>query len=147
MSGGNVPHDDHVNMSIRELISKAKDVGIRQGDLIVIALLLALSVMLLCFGKIDRQEGAAVRVCVDGQEMAVLPLDTDAIYEVPGGCGNVLEITGGKVHMQHADCPDESCVGQGFIFRTGECIVCLPGRVTATVVSGDDSVQLDAVAY
>lgn len=134
-------------MVLSEIIKKAKDAGVKQGDLIVIALLLVLSALLLCIGLIGRQDGAAARVCVNGEEVAVLTLSEDVTYSIPGGCGNVLQVTDGRVHMLSAECPDESCVSQGFIFRTGECIVCLPGRVTVTIVSGENAGELDAVAY
>jgi len=134
-------------MGIPELINRAKHIGVKRGDLILVALLLVLSVVLMCLGMLGGHGGSQVRVCVDGQQVAVLPLDNDTCYEIPGGCGNVLEISDGKVRMLSADCPDESCVEQGFIFRAGECIVCLPGRVTVTILLHDRSTELDAVAY
>lgn len=136
-----------MTMGVPELINRAKQTGVKRGDLILVALLLVISAALMCMGLLGGRGGSQVRVCVDGQQVAVLPLDTDTRYEIPGGCGNVLEISGGKVRMLSADCPDESCVAQGFIFRAGECIVCLPGRVTATVMVDDHSAELDAVAY
>lgn len=132
---------------VSEIIKKAKNAGIKRGDAAVIALLLLLSAVLMCLSVLGSDDGTLVRVCVDGEQTALLPLDSDAVYEVPGGCGNVVEIIGGRVHMLSAECPDESCVRQGFICRAGECIVCLPGRVTVTVLSEDSEAVLDAVAY
>ncbi len=133
-------------MTVSDIIKKGRNAGIKRGDLALVALLLALSLFLMIFALAGAHQGAAVRVCVDGRQVAVLPLDTDTRYEIPGGCGNVLEITGGKAHMLSAECPDGSCVSQRAVFRAGECIVCLPGRVTVTVES-DDTDGLDAVAY
>ena len=134
-------------MNIAELKNKAVNAGVKRGDLLLVALLLALSVVLMAAGFAGQQDGEQVRVCVDGRQVALLPLDADRLYEIPDSLGNVLEISCGRAHMMAAHCPDESCVGQGYISRTGECIVCLPGRVTVTVVSGDGSEELDAVAY
>jgi len=134
-------------MGLPELKKKASDIGIRRGDLLLVALLLALSVVLLCVGGAGKQPAAAVRICVNGEETALLPLDTDRVYEIPGAWGNVIEISGGKARMLCADCPDGSCVRQGFVSRAGECIVCLPARVTVTVVAENSADQLDAVAY
>ncbi len=136
-----------MTMGIAELKDKAGRIGIKRGDLVVVALLLAVSVVLMCLGAAGKQSGSEARVCVDGEQVALLSLDADGRYEVPGGCGNVLEISGGRVRMLSAECPDGSCVAQGYISMTGECIVCLPGRVTVTVVSGDGESELDAVAY
>lgn len=134
-------------MGFRKIIEKIKAIGILQGDLIAVALLLALSLVMLCFGMCGKGQAQSVRICVDGEQAALLSLDRDTVYEVPGGMGNVIEISGGRVHMLSADCPDASCVGQGYVCRTGECIVCLPARLTVTVVSDDGSDGLDAVAY
>ena len=134
-------------MGIRGVIEKIKATGIRQGDLIVVALLLVLSMVMLCIGTCGGDEARSVRICVEGEQTAVLSLDRDVIYEVPGGMGNVVEISGGRARMLSAGCPDGSCVGQGYVSQTGECIVCLPARVTVTVVSDGGSEELDAVAF
>jgi len=135
-------------MDVSSLRKKAEKAGIKQGDVIVVVLLLALSAVLMCASIFGVKDGSRVRICVDGQEIAVLSLAKDTQYTVPGGLGNVVEITGGQVRMISADCPDKSCVRQGHVSRAGECIVCLPARVTVTIFS-DNSLeeQLDAVAY
>ena len=134
-------------MHFRVIFEKIKSIGIRQGDLILVALLLMLSLVMFSFGMFGAERAHSVRICVDGEQTALLELDRNTVYEVPGGMGNVVEIIDGRVRMLHADCPDGSCVGQGYASRTGECIVCLPARVTVTVVSEDASEELDAVAY
>lgn len=136
-----------MSMDIYSLKKKAENAGVRQGDLFVIALLLALAVLLLCLGLVGEKTGSRVRICVDGEETAVLSLAEDRVYTVPGGMGNVLEIADGCVRMTAADCPDKSCVRQGGASRVGECIVCLPARVTVTIISDDGAEGLDAVAY
>ena len=134
-------------MKARDIISKVKNTGITQGDLVLVSLLLVLSAVLMCIGIAGKQAGTAVRVSVDGQQVAVLSLERDVRYEIPGGSGNILEITGGRVHMLAAECPDGSCMAQGFVSRSGECIVCLPARITVTVVASGGESELDAVAY
>ncbi len=134
-------------MNCRSLIEKSKSIGVRQGDFIVVALLLVLSLVMMCFGMFGGDNAQSVRICVNGEEVALLPVDRDIIFIVPGGLGNVVEISGGSARMIEADCPDGSCVGQGSVFQTGECIVCLPARVTITIVSDDSTDGLDAVAY
>ena len=136
-----------MSMSRGAIIDKAKSIGIRQGDLLVVALLLVLSLVMLGFTLCGDSQGRWVRVCVNGEETAVLSLDRDTLYEVPGGMGNVVEISGGRARMLTAHCPDGSCVGQGYISRAGECVVCLPARVTVTVTAEDGSEGLDAVAF
>ncbi len=134
-------------MNVSTLRKKAEKAGIKQCDIIVVVLLLALSAALMCVALFGMKEGSQVRICVDGRETAVLSLAKDTQYAVPGGMGNMVEITGGQVRMISAECPDKSCVRQGYASRVGECIVCLPARVTVTIISDNSTEQLDAVAY
>ncbi len=134
-------------MKLSAVKSGLENAGIRQGDIIVVALLLAFSLVLMCFGSAGSINGSAARICVDGRECAVLSLSQDVVYTVPGGAGNVVEISGGKVRMLSAGCPDGSCIRQGQAHRLGECIVCLPARITVTIISDEASNGLDAVAY
>lgn len=134
-------------MSLSDIRKKITGAGVKRGDVTLIALLLVLSAAALCFSLSAGGGASQVRICVDGRQTALLPLDTDTVYEVPGTGGNVVEISGGRVRMLHAGCPDKSCVRQGYASRSGECIVCLPARVTVTVLSADSSEGLDAVAY
>jgi len=128
-------------------LKKAENAGIRQGDFIVVALLLVLSAVLICIGMTGNKDGSRAIVCVDGKQVAVLSLNDDTVYEIPGGMGNTVEIIDGQARMMEADCPDKSCINQGYIKHAGECIVCLPARVTVTIISSEDAVGLDAVAY
>lgn len=60
---------------------------------------------------------------------------------VNGGT-NLLEIKGNRARLVDADCPDKLCVRQGWIQYTGQCITCLPNKLTVTISGGDDSVEL-----
>ena len=51
-----------------------------------------------------------------------------------------VHISGGKVWVTDADCPDKTCVRTGVITRAGQSIVCLPNKVTVTI-SGESDLQ------
>ena len=86
--------------------------------------------------------GAAVQVTVDGTVVATLPLNRDTTLTIPGvGGENTLVITDGKARMTAADCPDQICVRHRAISRPGESIICLPHRVTVTVIGNTDGVD------
>lgn len=135
-------------MRPRELLEKGRAFGIRRGDIVIIALLLLLSAALAILPLACAGTPDCARVCVDGRQVALLPLDKNADLALPdGGMGNVVRVEDGRVCMLRADCPDGSCVAQGWIERPGECICCLPGRVTVTICSDSGEGGLDAVAY
>ena len=110
-------------------------------DVILIAALLLISVLLFVF--LHRNEvGAGVVVKVEGEEIARYSLSQDGSYSLNGGT-NTLVIENGEAWLSDADCPDLLCVKQGRIKYTGECITCLPNKLTVTVFGAEDS-GLDA---
>lgn len=107
--------------------------------LIAVAIIVAAVVW---FGfRMNRDEGAYAVVSIDGVETARYPLSVDAEYPLNGGT-NTLVIENGAAYMLEADCPDKLCVNQGKVRYTGQCIVCLPNRVSVTVEGADAGIDL-----
>lgn len=119
----------------------------KKGDAVLIVLLLAVAAALLGLSLTGdvRQEKYA-RICVDGEQVELLPLYKDASYTVQNDYGlNIIVVSGGEVMISRADCPDGSCAEYAPIDRTGECIVCLPHHLSVTIVGGNDAPEVDAV--
>ena len=122
-----------------------KNKTLKNDILLIAALLLA---ALLAWGvlRLTREKGGEAVVTVDGARAATVPLTVDATLSIGAGRGfsNVVEVSGGRVRVVDADCPDRLCVRQGWISYDGESIVCLPHKLVVTVrgTGGD----LDAVA-
>lgn len=110
------------------------DLGIIFGLLILAGVL-----FFLYFNK--GEEGAGVIVRVDGVEMARYSLSDSGKYELNGGT-NILVIEDGVAYMLEADCPDHICVSQGKVRYAGQCITCLPNKLTVTVYGTDEGVEL-----
>lgn len=113
----------------------------RLADIAIIAglLLLAAVLFFLYFNK--GEKGAGVIVRVDGVEIARYSLSDSGRYELNGGT-NILVIEDGAAYMLEADCPDHICVSQGKVRYTGQCITCLPNKLTVTVYGTDQGVEL-----
>lgn len=96
--------------------------------------------------RLTRAPGAAAEVRQNGRTIATLPLDRDATLTVPapGGGSNTVTVSGGRVRVSHADCPDGICVRQGWKSYRGEDIVCLPHGLVILIKGGD--AHVDAVA-
>jgi len=54
---------------------------------------------------------------------------------------NVIEVDRGRVRMLQADCPDRTCVRQGWASGAATPIVCLPHRVVITFEGGRSDVD------
>ena len=115
---------------------KFKDVLLLIG-ILVLALLGMIGMQFL-----SVQEAERVQVTVDGEIFGVYSLHED--QEIKINDTNYLIIKDGKADMIEADCPDQICVDQKEISKTGESIVCLPNKVIVDI-KGADSGELDAV--
>ncbi len=110
-------------------------------DIILIGALLLLTAAAFLLINGQRTAGTSVIVCVNGQETARYSLLLDGVYALNGGT-NVLTIENGAAFMKEADCPDGLCIRQGGIRYEGQCITCLPNRLTVTVDGGESGVDL-----
>ena len=106
-------------------------------DIIVIAALLLLSLLVLTVVQLTRKDGAYAEVTLDGQTVAKYPLSVDGTYALNNGT-NVLVIENGTAYMSYSDCPDHVCENTGRVKYVGQTIVCLPNRLTVTVVGTSD---------
>ncbi len=110
-------------------------------DIIVIASLLLLSIVALLVVTLTRKEGAAVEVTVDGEVVATYSLFVNGEYKLNGGT-NTLVIESGVAYMTYSNCPDHVCERKGKIRYSGQTIVCLPNKLTVTIIGEtDDSVD------
>ena len=88
-----------------------------------------------------------VSVLVDTVNLAAVAepytITVDSDTGTDGGI-NIIAVESGRIRMLTADCPDESCVRQGWISGGVMPIVCLPHRLVITFEGGDDS-DIDAL--
>lgn len=110
----------------------------------IIAFFLLLSGVLYLTVSGGHEAGAYCVVRVDGEELCRYSLSENGIYELNGGT-NILTIENGYAYLSYADCPDKLCVKQGKIHYDGQCITCLPNKLTVTV-EGGESDGIDMVA-
>ena len=114
-------------------------------DLWLIASLLAVAAVLIFVTNLSRDTGEYVSVSVNGAEVARYSLSVDGTYDILDGA-NVLVIENGHAYVSHADCPDKLCVRRGKISLVGESIVCLPNRVSISVVGNAGGGSVDIVS-
>jgi len=58
---------------------------------------------------------------------------------------NVVLVEQGRIRVSEADCPDGSCVRQGWMSSGVRPIVCLPHRLVITLDGGSSAHDVDAV--
>ena len=111
--------------------------SIKRNDILLISSLIIISVFLTLIFHGLSQMGETVSVYVDGAFVCEYPLNTDTTVEIDGynGGSNTMMISGGRVYVIEASCPDHLCIDQGAVDRTGRSIVCLPNRVVIKINS------------
>ena len=114
----------------------------RRYDLILIAVCLFVSLALWAVVSLTKKPGTEVVVTVDGEEYATYSLseDREVVIETEKG-RNVLTIKDGYADITDATCPDGLCERQRKINKSGETLVCLPNKVTVTVVGSEEGVD------
>lgn len=113
-------------------------------ELIIIAALLLVAIGAGLWFFLGRTPGAWAVVRVEGREVARYSLSQNGVYPLNGGT-NVLTVEDGSAAVTEADCPDKICVEQGRVRYTGQCITCLPNKLTVTL-EGGDAPEVDLVS-
>ena len=115
----------------------------RKNDIFL--LLGVITVAVMCLGiqfLMPASEGNLI-VQINGERTASYPLEEDTEFEINGGT-NRVKISGGKVQMVQADCPDQICVHHTSISKNHESIVCLPNKIVLTIESTEET-AIDAM--
>ncbi len=115
------------------------------GDAILI--LLCIAAALFTGALLSGRENGGYAEVTTPDDSFSLSLAVPLTRTVEGRDGHTLtlEIAGGKIRVQSADCPDRLCVNTGWIGQAGQTAACLPAGVIVTVRGGDDG-GYDAVA-
>jgi hypothetical protein len=66
-------------------------------------------------------------------------LDEDSTHVIQTSLGfNTVQIAGGQVCVESADCPNQNCVQQGAISEPGQTVVCLPHKLVIAIETSVD---------
>lgn len=127
-------------MTARHTAGK-RGIGLRRADVLVLVLILALAAALFFA---DRPRGDAVSAVIYADGEAVRTIDLSAVgapYTCTfGGC--TLAVRRGAIAFAETDCKDRLCVRRGELTHAGDCMACVPNRVTVLLIGrgGADAV-------
>lgn len=94
--------------------------------------------------KSNRDQLTAV-LSVSGKEKAQYKLweygDTPAEEVIQGAKGELtLQMKHNAIRVKEAECPNQTCVHQGWVSQANHPIICAYNQVVISIVGGDDSV-------
>lgn len=110
-------------------------------DMLLVLIILAIAAVGFLFNFfMHRKPAAQLEIQVDGQVVATYDLNknVDVIIDSAHNGTNHLIIEDGTARIIEASCPDKVCVNQGRIQMNGQVIVCLPNRMTATIIAPEE---------
>jgi len=98
--------------------------------------------------RLSENEKKTVNIFIEGKLFKSVDIDNYEEVKIVTEYGeNIVIIDRGKVRMKEASCPDKVCVHMGWISKTIQNIVCLPGKVHVEIAGKDDEKgEMDAVA-
>lgn len=108
-----------------------------KGVKICIAVLIAvfaLSVSAVFMGSRKKSDGCTVQILQDNKLIYTINPAEEVSertfrIETDGGGWNDIKISGGKICVEDADCPDKNCCKMGYLDSLYSPIVCLPHRL------------------
>ena len=116
-------------------------------DIILIAVIIAASVIAAFIAFTTSHEGSTVVITVSGEEYGRYPIDIDRVITVDTGSGiNEITINNGEAYVSYADCPQGICAHHKPVSRSGESIICVPHEVVISIESEDSEGGYDAVS-
>lgn len=108
---------------------------IKKADVILAIALIVAGLLLSYALSVYSVPGSQVQISLNGSVYGTYPLNENNTIRVEqNGHLNIITIQDGQVYMSHSDCPNQVCVRQGAISKTGQSIVCLPNRVAVTII-------------
>ncbi len=112
-----------------------------------IALGALIAAVILCCGALllPRKSGTVARITHNGVVIHEIDLEkehTQRYLEIVAGDGTVLNcisVEPGRIRVEHANCPDQVCVNQGWIRDSALPIVCLPNKLMIEIIGGGEA--------
>jgi len=120
----------------------------KQGDKFVLyGILILIFILLIEYGVLQKHSTKVVVIRSDGKIVKELPINKDAIFEVKSKEGHLfVEIKSGKVRVINSTCRDKLCEKEGWINNIGESIICLPNRISISII-GKNGEKIDTITY
>ncbi|MCR5404562.1 MAG: NusG domain II-containing protein [Butyrivibrio sp.] len=120
---------------------------LRKNDFYLIAALLLIFSAIAAYYFMVQDNGAYVKISIDGEYSGSFSLSDDTEYVINGYNGgvNTLVIRDGYAYLKDSSCPDHLCENMGRISKTGQSVICLPNRVVIEITKDDGENEYDTI--
>lgn len=122
-------------------------IPLHKGDFIVAIVILLLAALTVLMIFLQDSEKKYCTISKDGAIIETVELSEkqSKTVSVSGEYENTVQIQDGRVCVSHSSCPNQFCVGSGWISHSGQSIVCLPNQVLIQIVSEQSEQEVDVI--
>ena len=113
---------------------------IRPFEAVIIGIVLLSSIAAIVIMNLSGG-GSRTAVIRCGDVKRELSLNRDGLFRFDG-IDAEFEVKDGKIRLTAASCPDKICEKTGYIGSSGQSIICVPNKITVTVVGSGESVDV-----
>lgn len=122
----------------------------KKGDIILIIGIIVFSISSIFYIKnflITDTDNSLASIQVNGKEVETIDLDNfEGTMEFETEYGfNIISVEDGKIRISKSDCPDQICVLQGNVHKSGETIVCLPNKFVIEIKGDNSENEIDTI--
>jgi hypothetical protein len=129
-------------------MSDIKSILTRNDKILIAALVTAalLSALPVLNAAAHGGSGARAVIAVAGRRQATVSLSINKTLSVRTKSGEeLLQVSDGRIRVTDAPCPRQICRHSGWISRTGEELICVPGEMVVRIEGGGKP-AVDAVS-
>lgn len=108
-------------------------------DIILVVILLGIAGILWVWFSVMATDGAIAQISINGEDILTVDLTQEEDQQIDlseYGVDIQLEVKDHAIRFAHSDCPDQICLGYGFIDTEPQTAVCMPNR-TAIVIHSE----------
>ncbi len=122
----------------------------KKGDIILIIGIIVFSISSIFYIKnflITDTDNSLASIQVNGKEVETIDLNSfegTKEFETEYGL-NIISVEDGKIRISKSDCPDQICVLQGNVHKSGETIVCLPNKFVIEIKGDNSENEIDTI--
>ncbi len=134
---------------VDENSAQKKGALLKRGDyLVLLACVIAIPLLFSRYGVVGS-EGTQARINAGAREFALVSLQKNQTYHVPGPLGDSeIEVRDGRIRFVRSPCAGQQCVHSGWAHRGGEFIACVPNRVSLVVLGqGAGGTYYDSINF
>ena len=111
-----------------------------------LALGVLIACVLVCCGMLFLPQKGGTIACITRNGSLLYEIDLRKetkqryidITDEDGTLLNRISVEPGRIRVEHANCPDQVCVNQGWIHDSALPIVCLPNKLIIEITGGEE---------